>query len=78
VACGLLDVKAGSVETKVQRLVNVEGEVGGIVDAFGDIFERRMTKLDLEGGGDILEAVLELERDAEQAGDWPVEPRKVT
>lgn len=78
VACGLVDVKAGSVETKVQRLVDVEGEVGGIVDAFGDIFERRMTKLDLEGGGEILEAVLELERDAEQAGDWPVEPRKVT
>ena len=46
-------------------------------DGVAAVAPERVTRVDLEGGGEIVEAVLELERDAEQAGDWPVEPRKV-
>ncbi|KAF8816456.1 chloroplast lipoate protein ligase [Phlegmacium glaucopus] len=77
VACGLIDVKAVSVETKLQKPVDVNKEVSGIIETFGDIFNRRMVRLDLEAGGEIEQAILALEKDAEQGRDWPVAPRAV-
>lgn len=77
VACGLVDVNAVSVEIKLQKPVDVNKEVSGIIETFGDIFDRSMVKLNLEAGGEISQAILALENDAEQAGDWPVAPRAV-
>ena len=70
IACGLIDVKAVSVESELQKPVDINEEVSGIVESFGDIFERSMAKLDLESGGEISEAILALENHAAQAGDW--------
>jgi hypothetical protein len=70
-------VKAVSVESKVQKPVDINEEVLGIVETFGDIFERSMTKLDLKSGGEISEGILALEDHATQAGDWPETPRVV-
>ena len=75
VACGLTDVKAVSVESELQKPVDINEEVSGIVETFGDIFERSMVKLDLESGGDISEAILALENHASQAGDCLKAPR---
>jgi lipoate-protein ligase B len=77
VSCGLSDVKAASVECKLQKSVDINEEVSGIVETFGDIFERSMEKLDLESGGEISEAIIALENDATQAGDWLEAPRAV-
>ena len=77
VSCGLVDVKAVSVECKLQEPVDINKEVLGIVKTFGDTFERRMVKLDLDAGGEVSEAILALENDAEQAGKWLEAPRTV-
>jgi len=70
-------VKAVSVESELQKPVDINEEVSGIVETFGDIFERSMVKLDLEcaSGGEISEAILTLENDATQAGEWLKAPR---
>ena len=75
VACGLTDVKAVSVESELQKPVDINEEVSKIVETFGDIFERSMVKLDLKSGGEISEAILALENHATQAGDWQKAPR---
>ena len=75
VACGLTDVKAVSVESELQKPVDINEEVSEIVETFGDIFERGMIKLDLKSGGEISEAILALENHATQAGDWLKAPR---
>jgi len=75
VACGLIDVKAASVESELQKPVDIKEEVSGIVETFGDIFERSMVKMDLESGGEISEAILALENHATQAGGWLEAPR---
>ena len=77
VACGLIDVKAVSVESELQKPVSIDEEVSGIIETFGDIFERSMGKLDLESGGEISEAILALENHASQAGDWLEVPKVV-
>ena len=77
VSCGLVDVKAVSVESELQKPVDINKEVSGIVETFGGIFERDMVKLDLESGGEISEAILTLENQATQAGDWVEAPRTV-
>ena len=77
VSCGLVDVKAVSVESKLHKPVDINKEVLGIVETFGDVFERSMVKLDLETGEEISDAILALENDAEQAGEWLGAPRTV-
>ena len=62
-------------ESELQKPVDIDEEVSGIVETFGDIFERSMVKLDLESGGELSEAILALENHATQAGDWIEAPR---
>ena len=68
VACGLNDVKAGCVEDAVGRDVRIEDVIPGLVNAFGRVFERDMVKMDIEAGGAITEAILELENEARKVG----------
>lgn len=76
VACGLDDVRAGSMASKLGRPVDVGGEIRGLVQQFGNIFERNMVKMDVENTGEIGDAILELEKEAEAAGDWLEEPQE--
>ena len=77
ISCGLIDVKAVSIESKLQKSIDIDKEVSGIIEAFGDVFKRDMVKLDLKVGEEISQAILALEIDAEQAGEWPVAPKTV-
>lgn len=76
VACGLDDVRAGSMASKLGRPVDVGGEIRRLVQQFGNIFERNMVKMDVENTGEIGDAILELEKEAEAAGDWLEEPQE--
>ena len=46
VACGLADVKATCIETVLNRHLEVEDEIPGLVKRFGAEFEREMVRLD--------------------------------
>ncbi|PPQ71841.1 hypothetical protein CVT25_006361 [Psilocybe cyanescens] len=74
VACGLDDVKAGSIESKLQQPVSLHEEMSGIVNQFEKFFERDMVKIDLDNQGEIGEAISSLEQEAERAGSWATEP----
>lgn len=70
VACGLDDVKAGSIESKLGKAVDFNQEVSGIISQFGKFFGRQMVKLDPREHGEIGEAIVALEKEAEAAGPW--------
>ncbi|KAJ3507452.1 hypothetical protein NLJ89_g6298 [Agrocybe chaxingu] len=74
VACGLDDVRAGSIESKLQKPIRLEDEILGLVAQFGKAFEREMVSLDLERTGQIGEAIQKLEEEAEKAGSWLAKP----
>jgi lipoate-protein ligase B len=74
VACGLDDVRAGSIESKLNKPIAVETEIPGIVQQFGTLFEREMKVADLGKEGQIGEAIVALEKEAEEEGDWPKAP----
>ncbi|KAF9478028.1 lipoyltransferase [Pholiota conissans] len=76
VACGLDNVRAGSIESKLEKPVDVDSEILGLVGQFGNAFQRDMEKMNLEKAGEIGKAMLQLEKEAEAAGDWLKEPRK--
>lgn len=64
VACGLAEVKAGSVEVaKGGKEVDVEGEIAGLVSRFGRVFGREVVAMDLNGEGEMGEAILALEEE---------------
>lgn len=74
VACGLDDVRAGSIESKLGKPVDMESEILGLVQQFGNAFERDVVKMDLEKAGEFGEAILGLEKEAEVSGNWLREP----
>ncbi|EMD41439.1 hypothetical protein CERSUDRAFT_110015 [Gelatoporia subvermispora B] len=75
VACGLVGVKAGCIaDVTDQKDVTVEGEVRGLVERFGRLFNREMVQLDVEADEDVAKAVRELEEDAARAGRWSMTP----
>ncbi|KAF8912944.1 hypothetical protein CPB84DRAFT_1811930 [Gymnopilus junonius] len=78
VACGLDDVKAGSIESKLHTPVNLNREVSGIIHQFGKSFGRNMVEMDTTKLGQIGEAIMALEKEAEAAGPWCTEPRPHT
>ncbi|KAF7798613.1 hypothetical protein EIP86_009835 [Pleurotus ostreatoroseus] len=78
VACGLADVKAGCIAEASQEFdadqVTVEGEIEGLVERFGRVFGRDMEKLDVERGGEVEEAIAEVEEEAGRVGPWHTAP----
>jgi lipoyl(octanoyl) transferase 2 len=70
VACGLTDVRAGSIQSATGKSVLVEEEMPALVDTFGRLFERNMVPLDVENEGELGLAIKEVEAEAQQAGDW--------
>jgi len=74
VACGLDDVKAGCVEIAAKRKVEVADEIPRLVDVFGRLFQRDMVEIDVDAEEEVGEAVIALEEEARQAGDWSKTP----
>ncbi|KAH8111508.1 hypothetical protein DFH11DRAFT_1546618 [Phellopilus nigrolimitatus] len=68
VACGLADVKAGSIagrsKTVAEADVSVASEIPGMVDTFGRLMGRDMEKLDLNDSDEVSDAILKLEEEA--------------
>lgn len=77
VACGLADVQAGSIESKLQKYLSVQDEIPALVRQFGQIFQRDMVKMVLQDEGEIGEALMALENEAERAGRWSEKPRLI-
>ena len=61
VACGLDDVKAGSIERASGKKVTVDEVVPGMVAAMEGMYERKVIPLDLSGAGEVGEAIYSLE-----------------
>ncbi|CAL1696637.1 unnamed protein product [Somion occarium] len=72
VACGLDGVHAGCIAdaSATKREVNVEGEIPGLVERFGRLYQRDMEKLVPVLEGVAGELILELEKEAKAAGPW--------
>jgi len=75
VACGLDDVKAGSIESHLQKPILYDTEATQIVAQLGKALERNMVKLNVEQEPEIGAAISEIENIAEEAGSWLMEPR---
>ncbi|KAF5377230.1 hypothetical protein D9615_006342 [Tricholomella constricta] len=76
VACGLEGVNAGSVETAKDKEANVEDEIEGLVSRFGRLYEREMVRIGPEEGGEIGEAIANMEDEGLRAGAWPISPTR--
>jgi len=77
VACGLADVQAGSIESKLQKYLSVQDEIPALIKQFGHVFQRDMVKMVPQDEGEIGEALMALENEAEEAGEWSEKPRLV-
>ncbi|KAF9454992.1 lipoyltransferase [Macrolepiota fuliginosa MF-IS2] len=75
VACGLDDVKAGSVESATNMSVDIGEELKKVVWAFGRAYDREMVLLEPEKEGEIGKAILAAETGASLAGLWPKKPK---
>lgn len=74
VACGLEGVNAGSVENVRGRGIRVEDEIPGLVQRFGQLYERDVIEMKAEDEGEVGEAILALEEEAARAGSWLTHP----
>ncbi|KAI9572618.1 lipoyltransferase [Boletus coccyginus] len=74
VACGLAGVEAGCIALAAGEQILVHDVVEGVVDAFSQSYGRDTKKLELESAGELGKAILELEEEALEAGDWPKIP----
>ncbi|RDB28399.1 Octanoyltransferase [Hypsizygus marmoreus] len=74
VACGLVGVKAGSVESVKHQLVRVEDEIPGLARRFGRLYGRDVVPLNPEDEGEIGEAIAAIEDEATRAGPWLTAP----
>lgn len=75
VACGLDDVHAGSIESKLGRPIDVQEQMRELTTQFGKMFERDMATMDIQKEGEIGAAILALEKEAELAGTYASEPQ---
>ncbi|KAK7468626.1 hypothetical protein VKT23_003130 [Stygiomarasmius scandens] len=74
VACGLADVKAGSIETATGVSVDLNAEIDGFVGRFGRAYGREMVQLDVDQEGEIGQEIRDVEEEAQRAGDWARKP----
>lgn len=77
VACGLDNVRAGSVESRLgEGVVVVEDEIPAIIQQFGKSFNREMVVMDPRKEGEIGAAIIALEKEAEVIGAWAKTPKQ--
>ena len=77
VACGLNDVRAGSVESKLDKDIVVEDEIPAMIQQFGEVFERKMVAMDPATQGQVGAAIIALEKEAAETGDWAKTPKQL-
>lgn len=75
VACGLDDVKAGSIEGATGKKVPVEEVAFSMVEIFRQTFNRDFAKMDTGALGEIGQAIAEVEEEALRSGHWLNAPR---
>lgn len=75
VACGLADVKAGSVESVIGKPVNIHEEIPGLLSRLGRMLERDFQPMNLADEGEVGEAIAVAEDNALRAGDWAEAPQ---
>ncbi|KAE9399265.1 lipoyltransferase [Gymnopus androsaceus JB14] len=74
VACGLADVRAGSIEGVKGRPISLKDEIPGLVELFGKLYEREMVEMDTSNEGELGQAVQEMEEEARRVGSWATAP----
>lgn len=74
VACGLNNVKAGSVENSTKFKISIDDELEKVIDIFGRAYGREMELLEPHKEGEIGEAILAIDMEASRAGSWPKKP----
>ncbi|KZV65361.1 lipoyltransferase [Peniophora sp. CONT] len=74
VACGLQDVRAGSIAGATGKNVNVEGEVEGVVGRLGRVMGRDVERFELKKGDELGEMIMELEEHARGLETCPSTP----
>jgi lipoyl(octanoyl) transferase len=88
VACGLEDVRAASVQSVLRGQtvqpgqsaqqqgtgIDMMKEKKRLVELFGEVYGREIRELGERDGGEIWNAVKEMEHIADEAGDWPKRP----
>jgi len=74
VACGLVGVKAESLESVKGVPMRIEDEMSGLVVKFGQLYEREMIPLNTSETGDIGEVIKGVEETVAIAGSWPRAP----
>ena len=74
VACGLDDVRAGSVESRLGKRVVVDAEIPAIIQQFGEVFDREMEMMDPGKEHDIGAAIIALEKESQDIGSWARTP----
>ncbi|TFY75739.1 hypothetical protein EWM64_g8273 [Hericium alpestre] len=76
VACGLSDMRAGSVEGAAGKRVSVEDEIPGLVERFGRSYERDMVEMDVNREGRAGELIAALEEEARWMEPPPSAPKR--
>lgn len=56
------------------RPISLEGEIPGLVERFGKLYEREMIEMNTSHEGEIGQAIEEMEEVARHAGSWATEP----
>ncbi|THH09980.1 hypothetical protein EW146_g8519 [Bondarzewia mesenterica] len=77
VACGLSDVRAGSIMPTTRRgwgRYPVDNDIPHFVKRFGKVFEREMQEMDLDEMGEVGELIADIEVEAEKARGCLEEP----
>ncbi|KAJ7739639.1 hypothetical protein DFH07DRAFT_76045 [Mycena maculata] len=75
VACGLADVKAGSVGTVKGQAIDIHGEIPGLLGSLGRMLDRELLPMNPAEEGEVGEAIAAAEEDALRAGDWAKAPQ---
>jgi len=75
VACGLADVKAGSVETAKNKEVDIHEEIPGLLNRFGRLLERELLPMNLAQEGEVGEAIAAAEDDSMKAAECAKAPQ---
>ena len=80
VACGLADVKAGSIagrsRTTHEASVNVADQIPSLVKIFGHLMGREMATLSLGGDDKVTKAIINIEHEARALEEKKPSPRE--
>jgi lipoyl(octanoyl) transferase len=74
VACGLNNVKAGSIESSAKFKISMDDELEKVIGSFGRAYGREMVLLEPHKEGEIGEAISAIEMEASLGGSWPKKP----